>query len=521
MSFANEDGLPFVYTLDAPTFTKAKVNFKQGGRTANSGTFQALIANNVQQQFGFVALFEHQKYIAGINNNRVLRVPVEYDVEFNSNNAKNFALKIRPQNLPRMGNELKLLHYSVVPFTTQQDLLDLKPTSNDKNTRPVFTSPVYKTTVQKDTFSIKVESDSIGKESDTESFVADVLRLTNANDDHYTKISTILTSDQIQKSEGHITMTYDTVTIGGNNDNSGQSSEEMESLHSISWKSNSKERRKQIANNLSKGIKSGEVYIFDVSYSVPMLHENEYVFTFGGMKSNSNQKLRGYFYWNSHAPQEVNYEVCFSHEMQYAPRATPLNFKYALKNSPRDEYKAVLKYGKTCATGNKVVITGSSSQSQQLRDIIENSSFTKQCLEEIQTGNKAVENCMKANDIAQMRDQIDVQFDLSNIVPESVRRYAKKIIEYLEKYVSKVCDNVSREEESEENTIKNTLLFASPVNRMWPNWLPQSVSDITSGWSPSFNSFGPSSESQWQTMRLNVADYPDEFESEKRKNKIL
>lgn len=458
-----EMGVPFVYSFELPVFVKSEINFKKGEPiTSRSGVYETLFCNRVQKRFGFIAPFEYQNYIAGIDKNGIMRVPLKYETNIDIK-QKNFALKIHP-NIPQSGTSTGLTHYSVVPFTTRQNIFNLQPVSNEGNTRPVITSEIHKMTKEKGPFSIKIESDTTKKESVLEDIVTGISKSSNSNNERYMKIDTTFESKQVAKCEIQIDMTFDAVTIHGKNQQ--PSHKEMQHHSKLDWKPNSKERREEIVNVLSAGLKSGTVFVADVSFSLPRLQDNTYVFTVGSVRSNIDQKLRHYFYVNTNAAQEVKYELCYSQEVQYA-YPTPLNFEYAINNEPKDKLKGVLRYGRTCNTGNEIVITGSSSQSPQLRDMIENSSITKQCMEEIQKGKKSVRTCNKATDVAQVRDQLNFHIDASQL--SEIRQKYDQVIGLLN-YTNLSQYNVQQNSETNTIVVQNPWVMVPTVQEPWYRW---------------------------------------------------
>ncbi|XP_071647177.1 vitellogenin-2-like [Temnothorax longispinosus] len=405
------NGLPFVYSLESPTLMKLQLESKteKSANNVKEGTIKVLLGNRMQRRFGFVAPFEHQNYMAGIDDNQLLQVPVELQVDYNMN-QKTIRLMIRPK-LPQnpMDSQLTLWHHATVPFTTRQDILNLQPVLLDKNTHHVLTSKKHKTAIEKDLFSLKVESD-IGEieQRDLGNSVAKLWELHKANDGHFKKVGILMNPEQARRSELRINIAYDNLEVNALN----KQSREMDPAWGVplpSNKPNSTERKNQIMQSLARGLQSGKVYVFDMNYNVPTSEEPQ-VLSAGFVRSNLDRKSKAFLYWNSQSPQmegETKNEACYLQEINNSPD-TPLDFEYTLKNPPVDNVRAELLYGKRCEGGNKVVIDGKATRSDQLQEILENSEAVKQCRQEIQKGNKLAPVCQKAIESAQVRDQYDV-----------------------------------------------------------------------------------------------------------------
>ncbi|XP_071568655.1 vitellogenin-2-like [Temnothorax nylanderi] len=445
VSFPMEtNGLPFIYSLESPTLIKLQLESKteESANNVKVGTIKVVLGNRIQRRFGFVAPFEHKNYMAGIDDNKLLQVPVELQVDFNMK-QKNIGLMIRPklpQNL--MDSQLTLWQHTTVPFTTRQDILNLQPVYLDKNTHHVLTSKKHKTAIEKDLFSLKVESD-IGEieQRDLGNSVAKLWELHKATNGQFKKVGILMNPEQVRRSEFRINIAYNNLEVNALN----QQSQEIEPPWGVpipSNKPNSTERRNQIMQSLARGLQSGKVYVFDMNYNVPTSEERQ-VLSAGFVRSNLDRKCKAYLYWNSQSPQmegETKNEACYLQEIYSSPD-TPLDFEYTLKNPPVDNVRAELLYGKRCEGGNKVVIDGKATRSDQLQEILENSETVGQCRQEIQKGNKLAPVCQKAIETAQMRDQYDLTIGPNGLFEKMWDWVINYLSDLLSKYVELTVTN--------------------------------------------------------------------------------
>ncbi|XP_077269193.1 vitellogenin-3-like [Temnothorax americanus] len=437
------NGLPFVYSLESPTLIKLQLESKtqEYANNVKESTIKVVLGNRIQRRFGFVAPFEHQNYMAGIDDNKLLQVPVKLQVDYNMK-QKTIELMIRPKSPQNpMDSQFTLWRHTTVPFTTRQDILNLQPVYLDKNTHLVLTSKKHETTIEKDLFSLNVESD-IGeiKQRDLGNSVAKLWELHKANDGHFKNVSILMNPERERRSELRINIAYDNLEVNALN----QQSQELkpQGVPIPSNKPNSSERRNQIMQSLARGLQSGKVYVFDVNYNVPTAKERQ-VLSAGFVRSNLDRKSKAFLYWNSQSPQmegEVKNEACYLQEINNSPD-TPLNFEYILKNPPVDNVRAELLYGKRCEGGNKVVIDGKATRSDQLQEILENSETVKQCRQEIQKGNKLAPVCQKAIESAQVRDQYDLTIGPNGFVEKILAWVINYLSDLLLKYVELTVTN--------------------------------------------------------------------------------
>lgn len=84
-------------------------------------------------RYGFTTPFDHTAYIAGIDKNLQLSVPrvhVKVDTNFGNNRVQ---IKFQPLSTD---GEKNIVHYSVWPYTTPQQLFHLRPVVENKDKLP-------------------------------------------------------------------------------------------------------------------------------------------------------------------------------------------------------------------------------------------------------------------------------------------------------------------------------------------------------------------------------------------------
>jgi len=444
MSFPTENGLPFIYTLDSPIAAKLKVEWNKNESPVikRSGLLRMFLANKVQKRFGFLAPFAYKYYFANIDENRMLEsLPLEYEVEMDT---RKLNLKIRP-NLTglqiKSNSPVKLLHLSIVPYISQQDVLDLQPVtfnSLDQNTQLVKKNiKTYKITIERETYSIQLEADSEETEQNVESVEQLIEKFQEVDKGRYKKLEILINSEQLAKNELQLNVIHDKTAVSALNDDDKQLSQE-ESLTALPIKPlelNSENRRKKILKGLSKGLKSGIVHVHDMSFEFPKtLKKHQQLLTVGRVNSNTDRISRLYLYWNYQTPR-TKFEVCYYQEIQTSPNV-PLDYEYMMKNPPNDRLKAELRYGESCETGIKVIIDTNMTRSNQLKEMLENYAIARKCQKEMKKGNKeaTLEACQLATKTAEIRDHLDLLIRPFKDIPKSLRKTIDLFINLL-KYI--------------------------------------------------------------------------------------
>ncbi|XP_018356288.1 PREDICTED: vitellogenin-2-like isoform X2 [Trachymyrmex septentrionalis] len=481
LSFPIESGLPLLYTVDSPMIFKLKAEMRNDelSNKKKTGVLNMYVANKVQEQFGFIAPFERHHYIAGAHVNRMLRLPLEYELEYDLTQRKHDtgALKIRPQT---QTSPITVLHLSTVPFTTRQDLRDVQPVSLSRNTHLVLTERKRKTIAERDLISVRVETDNKEIEENVEennSILQVLLKLREIPDGQYKRMDIIMNPEQLAKSALHINVIHEKIAI----DNAVQSHEpESQIMFPLKHvKPNSEKRRQEIVTGFSKSFTSGDVHVVDVNFNLPEL-EKQNVFTVGWMDSNVDKKSKIYLYWNSQISRkerptsELYYTLYYTHEMQYSPD-TPLNFEHMKKHAPRDKFKAELHYGES-SRENKIVVNGSLSRSNQIKDILESSRVVKQCREEMERGYNTLRACQQATELARVKNQLDVSVRGSII--NYVEKVVHKILDYLSHLFPHSDVKVTDSEDSDRNVF-NIKMILSPIETVPSASLDSSQVDVT------------------------------------------
>jgi hypothetical protein len=88
-------------------------------------------------EIGFVAPFESASYIAGLERNFLINVPLRASVNLDIQNTHVDAVV----KLINSSQYHQLFRYSSLPFTTRHDILSMKPASEDSDAKVIHVRP--------------------------------------------------------------------------------------------------------------------------------------------------------------------------------------------------------------------------------------------------------------------------------------------------------------------------------------------------------------------------------------------
>lgn len=130
LSFPTETGLPFVYSLHVPTIKKFSVISKPDMKSKFD--VRLLTSSKHQGRVGFITPFNHQAFLSDINN---MQIVLSCKLDFHLNDEKS-RLDIALQPL-KQNSKTRLGHYSVIPYTSQYEIISLHPLLLEKDTHQI------------------------------------------------------------------------------------------------------------------------------------------------------------------------------------------------------------------------------------------------------------------------------------------------------------------------------------------------------------------------------------------------
>lgn len=416
-SFPTETGLPFVYTFNVLKLTKASGTVQSQINSnfafiANSNV-RLIFSKKLQGRVGFVTPFEHRHFISGIDSNLHVYAPLKISLDMNTPKG-NMQWKVWPMK----GEEKsRLFHYSVVPYVSNHDILNLRPLSMEKGTRPIIPDDNTSLALPKNDgpFRLNVETGETNEDLwelvDTEKLIDHLVLPWTMDNERYLKMDMYMNLEEEQKDPVVFSMSYDSKVMTSDTD-SGNWTPKMTAVEPTDKQANSKTRRQEMMKEAGRGIKSAKSYVVDVRMHIPGESESETVLTFAWSDSNVERKGRLLGFWRIEMPRNnVNYEVCIGSQTMISPE-TLLSYDEKMDEKPKIDFNMDIRYGKNCGNGERIDVNGKVSQSQRLKELTRATSIIKDCVEEMKRGNKILRTCQKAIILSMLLDELDISMEV-------------------------------------------------------------------------------------------------------------
>ncbi|EGI60934.1 Vitellogenin-1, partial [Acromyrmex echinatior] len=414
LGFPTETGLPFIYTLAVPKRTSINkgvsvkvIDLQNDSFVELAVTGYIVSSEKIQSRIGFVTPFEHRHYIAGVDINTHIAIPVGLNVKTRVNGI--FELKIYPHYKSRVGRvaiRRLAIHHSVIPYTSRQDILQLLEFSND--TRLVYTEEPNEVQFSLGNLTLSARSDVIDSDMSQKKGFEGLIKLSTIFylnlGAHYRRCDAIL-----YPVEAQVNLTY----VEKTNRNSEATIPTI-----VDKRPNSRERKAQFLDGLTitKDNRSDN-YVYSVTtstmYDISVLVDNNYyVFTF--VLGDSLDKLQTLSYGNIQSLDgEVFWEFCSVDSIVGSSPYNHLNVEEAIKNIPNYEFNAEMRYG-SCANGEMIKLKGNLSRTDDVIKKAMKSEVVEECRQQMKQGNIWLPTCQKANELIQQRDLLMMSMETNS-----------------------------------------------------------------------------------------------------------
>lgn len=417
-SFPTETGLPFVYTFNVVKLIKAsgtvQVQINPDFAFIANSNVRLAFSKNIQGRVGFVTPFEHRHFISGIDSNFHVYTPLKVSLDMNTPKG-NMQWKIWPLK----GEEKsRLFHYSVVPYVSNHDILNLRPLSMEKGTRSMIPDDNTSLALPKTSrgpFRFNVETgktnENLWELVDTEKLTDRLTSPWTMDNGRYFKMDMYMNLEGEQKDPVILSTSFDTKVMTADTD-SRNWTPKMLAVEPTDKQANSKTRRQEMMKEAGRGIESAKSYVVDVRVHIPGESESETVLTFAWSDSNVERKGRLLGFWRVEMPRSnVNYEVCIGSQTMISPE-TLLSYDEKMDRKPKIDFNVDIRYGESCGKGERVDVNGKISQSHRLKELVRDTSTIKDCLEEMKRGNKILRTCQKAVVLSMLLDEVDISMEV-------------------------------------------------------------------------------------------------------------
>lgn len=420
LSFPTETGLPFAYTLEKPMLIRVQAKTKQTNPTEsvtkNSGELDVTYVSKTMSRFGFAMPIEHEQYTAGVDYNTQVTAPYAFDCETNNERYKT-TLQCRIRlNSKQSEGDFRIAHYSVVPFTSRNNVLDVQPILLKKNTHIVHVLKNQERT------RLNLGPATVNIQSDRKSLIKsptlynEVLGLLKVNDIHFKAIDLYINNDVINEWVT-VNVAYNKNTYVETNSNDKEQLVKMDSLNSKLLKaevSSQQDRTNYLMTEISKGIQSPIVYGVDINLEIPQVRSLYASIGLAESNTDENRNQQTLFFLQSlqNGIPESKYEIC-GFGYTGSTHETPLNYEKTIEREPKDRYFLEMLHGSTCSNGMALEIHALQTRTKEMKEAIMNSDIVRQCKQEMRQGNKAMEACQKANQLAEAKNHLSMSVQAS------------------------------------------------------------------------------------------------------------
>nr|QPN77961.1 vitellogenin precursor [Centris tarsata] len=416
LGFPTESGLPFVYTFRVPTLQKLSgtSQLQMGNGMMNlESSIRLTYSKKVQGRIGFVVPFLRKHFVAGVDSNFQVHVPMKLSLGVDLK-KRNMQLKIWPLGGEQ---ETKLLHYSVVPYISSHDILGLRPLLMDKNTQLLRDNLVTKNVIGEDDDMLRLVVE--GVKSDEKLWDLDLGNLGKmftspwiTNSGTYRAIRVLMNMDGVRDEPLIFTIAYDSLNMAPDANAAQQWTTTAKIVEPSSKEPNSEARRMQLLKEATKGIKLAKAEVVDIQLKTPGETKSTSVITVAWANSNVDSKIRSLIYWRFDMPsEEIGYEVCTATQSMTSPDSV-LTYDQAIETRPKAEFDVGIRYGKTCSNGEQISIKGLGVQTSEMKKEIMGSKIAKTCQEQMKLGNKVLGACRNAAALAMLLDEMDIVMDI-------------------------------------------------------------------------------------------------------------
>ncbi|OAD61537.1 Vitellogenin, partial [Eufriesea mexicana] len=418
LGLPTETGLPFVYDFKIPILYKVKgmlqVQLNPAMMYSAKTDLDITCSAMIQGRIGFIAPFAKENFIAGIDTIFNLDLPLKLDVDVNTM-KRTTQVKFWP---PEEYDTGRTLHYSVVPYTAAHNILSL---------RPLLLESITQKMKSKEAVQIRPSERDKFVNMELEGDESDVTKVWNAElGDMYSKAMSPWTAETNGEFKANmyinpkkrqmkpivLTLSYDSLNMVPD-PNVEQQWTPVPTIVQPSSK-DSENRRKEMLMEAGKGIKLAKSHVVDVQLKVSEEFNSEHILTVAWSNSDVENKGRLLTYARiGNTNKSDVLEGCSASQA----RLTPDNILFnddIFKIRPKAEFSVELRYGNSCATGNRLNGTGQVTQSKKLQNLIKSSPLAMACKEQMKQGNKILRACQNAIFGSLLFNRLNITLDIES-----------------------------------------------------------------------------------------------------------
>nr|CAD7414698.1 unnamed protein product [Timema poppensis] len=441
LGFPTAMGLPFLFTFNTPTLLQiggeARVrthpDLAQGSGNSipvpsvvnASADVHFVYSTKIEGQIGFVTPFDHRQYVAAVDKNTQLNLPISASVDVDMENAK-IQATFSPINSDK---DYQIFHCSSKPYTTKHDIINLKPYNQDSDYHKIHVlkeprqqQAIFGENSTGMAFRLNYKSE---KEFNSTSWIVEeakkkdplvLLYFPWADDTiQYTNVS--LTYDARRSSTKAVKFTV----AFANETSSSRHSEEskrdrINPAEPSSHSPDSETRRQEFLDRVAEDIKSSSAMVVDVSAEFQGHEKAYFIATAAVASSPVDEKARALFFF-SHQPASSSVKPLQAYLFAESknPQVSWMDFNKAIREDPKSSFTAQLNLKEWNETDSQIVVNGTVEQSYQRRRFVKHSPMAKLCESQMNEGNYGLPACRNVSIEANYRDRLEFSVHYENL----------------------------------------------------------------------------------------------------------
>ncbi|XP_014218074.1 vitellogenin-1-like, partial [Copidosoma floridanum] len=462
VGFPMANGWPFLYSLEVPSLMsvngqlKGKVQRQEGQQQKQNekysvpfsadinGEAQITYSSQTRGKMGFVAPFANQIYIAGVERNFHVHVPIKGSIKYNPSSYNN-SLETVLEPLAASGGKQQVFQSSTNLYTTAQDINEGKPYIQGQNALPVYSRPfqqIYRNTLGREVSGYGFDVTVRGEENFLNK--PNIWKALRQHD----SLSALLFSNTVRQLQNdYISVKYNpqksspqpiniTLSFISNENYPASSSRFTKVVHPLrrSQKMSSttlgtpqsyQGRREELLENVQSGMQDAKAHVLDASisfgsqqgnagYSLTLAHANSPVSTLSRVL---------FFYKGKPLQPSENTKPCqASGEIEINdPRVSSYNFREALNQESTASIEGKLKMQQESSPEAEISFQGKFERTNERKEHVLQLSTARTCEEQMQRGDYFQSACRNVSLDANYMDKYNIVFDYQN-VPKEVQR---------------------------------------------------------------------------------------------------
>lgn len=489
IAFPLATGLPFLFTYKTPSVMRAggeirlqtNPDWAQGNddeirapKSINAtAEIDFLYATQTDARVGFLTLFDHQRYVAGVQKKIQARLPMRLSLSVDVTNDQ-VSAEMEPLDKK---NDITLFHASCWPYTERRHIQAAYDNTKEVDTKLISVNDANEydqrfgqaSTGMVIHVNAKYEKEFIDGARVMEylqrnDLVSLAMYTSALESNEYYQIRVELDNQKSQAQSVKVKMQFDSEASFENGEDKPKHPKDTTNpknyAHPQNTDANSKGRREQFMRNAGAGIANAQVNGVDasISFQGPQQKSAQYIATiaFANSKVNNQQRLLAFF--SSNEAKNSNYQMCL-HAEQYMPNVVQLNFKNALPQSENGTMRVELDFGDKCKNGQHVTIKAKMYQSNERQQHVAFSPLGKQCKEEMKQGNYQMPACQNATYQANVYDQYALSAEFENLSYKA-KQGAFNIYAYLRHLGFAYADENVLKPEGKSKQVQGHISFA-------------------------------------------------------------